>query len=74
MINNYIINEQDDNIPYPFMALSYNSNSWAQSLIKAAGGTVEQNFKGFDVSNSLRIPLINFQSMCPKSSRPRINQ
>lgn len=74
LISNYIINEQEDNIPYPFAGLSVNSNSWAQSLILAANGHVESNFSGLDVSYALRIPSIYFQAICPQYPRPKVNQ
>ena len=74
LVNNYIINEREDNIPYPFAGLSVNSNSWAQSLIPAANGQVNSNFSGLDVSHSLRIPPIYFQAICPDRPRPKVNQ
>lgn len=74
LVSNYIINEQEDNIPYPFAGLSVNSNSWAQSLILAANGQVSSNFSGFDASHTLRIPPIYFQAFCPKNPRPSVNQ
>lgn len=73
-VSNYIINEQEDNIPYPFAGLSVNSNSWAQSLILAANGQVNSNFSGLDRSHMLRVPPIYFQALCPKNPRPKVNQ
>ena len=35
LVNNYMINEREDNIPYPFSGLAINSNSWAQMRIPA---------------------------------------
>ena len=74
LVSNYIINEQEDNIPYPFAGLSVNSNSWAQSLILAANGQVDNNFSGLDASHALKIPSIYFQAICPKKPRPKVNQ
>jgi hypothetical protein len=74
LINNYIINERDDNIPYPFSGLAVNSNSWAQSVILAANGKVASDFKGLDISNNKRIPAIYFQAVCPAIPRPKVNQ
>ncbi len=74
LVNNYIINEQEDNIPYPFAGLSVNSNSWAQSLIHVAKGQVGSNFSGLDASHTLRVPPIYFQAYCPRVPRPKVNQ
>lgn len=74
LINNYIINESEDNIPYPFSGLSVNSNSWAQSIILAANGKVGSDFKGLDISHNMRIPAIYFQAICPALPRPKVNQ
>ncbi len=73
MVKNYMINEQEDNIPYPKFGLAVNSNSWVQSLVRAANGSVDHNFKGLDVSNTLRIPSIYFQAICSKDGRPKVN-
>jgi len=74
LVNNYVINEQEDNIPYPLAGLSVNSNSWVQSLILAANGQVNEDFSGFDASHGLRIPIIYFQAICPQKPRPKVNQ
>lgn len=57
-----------------FAGLSVNSNSWAQSLILAANGQVDNNFSGLDVSHALKIPSIYFQAICLKKPRPKVNQ
>jgi len=69
-----MINEREDNIPYPFSGLAVNSNSWAQSVILAANGKVSDDFKGLDVSHGMRIPSIYFQAICPAIPRPKVNQ
>ncbi|WP_102795863.1 hypothetical protein [Bowmanella denitrificans] len=74
LVNNYIINEQQDNIPYPFSGLNVNSNSWTQSLIHAANGKVSGNFTGLDISHDKRIPAIYFEAICPVEPRPKVNQ
>ena len=74
LVGSYILNEQEDNIPYPFAGLSVNSNSWVQSLIVAANGQVNDNFSGLDASHALRVPQIYFQAICPKKPRPKVNQ
>ena len=74
LINNYIINEREDNIPYPFSGLAVNSNSWAQSVIAAANGKVIEDLKGLDIFHNKRIPAIYFQAICPATPRPKVNQ
>jgi len=74
LINNYTINETMDNIPYPSAGLGINSNSWAQSLIKASQGQVKHDFIGADISSNQTIPDIYFQSICPAKPRPALNQ
>lgn len=71
-VRNYIFNETEDRIPYIFHGV--NSNSWAQSLIQAAGGLVKEDFVGLELSNAKRVPLIYFRAICPANRRPAVNQ
>ena len=74
LIVNYIINEELESIPYPIAGFGTNSNSWAQSVIRVAGGKVKENFSGADINHKNRIHSIYFQAICPKKPRPRINK
>jgi len=61
-VNNYILNENKNNISYPALGYGVNSNSWAQSVIDAVGGHVRQNFSGVDWWNGGRVPGSYFLS------------
>ena len=73
LVNNYSLNQMMDNIRYPIGGFGYNSNSWAQTVIELAGGVVQSDLKGLDISNGKRIPKTYFMPVCPKKSRKKIN-
>ncbi len=73
LIDIYNINLTMDEIPYPTAGFGYNSNSWAQSVIEYAGGTVKSNMSGFDISHQKRIPKIYFNPVCLNKPRPKLN-
>jgi len=52
--------------------MGFNSNSWVQTVIELAGGKVQDNLKGLDISHEKRIPQTYFMPHCSKS-RPAIN-
>lgn len=72
-INNYILNQTIDPINYPALGFGVNSNSWVQSILKYAGGRVDTNMKGFDLSHSKTIPRTYFDPICPVKRRIRVN-
>lgn len=51
LVKNFMINEMEENIPYPPGGIGYNSNSWAQTVIEIAGGRVSADFRGADVAH-----------------------
>ena len=73
LIDNYILNQIQSPIKYPTAGLGTNSNSWAQTVIELAGGKVEGDMSGIDVSNDKRIPKTYFEAFCPVRPRPRVN-
>lgn len=72
-IDAYILNQELDPIRYPTAGFGTNSNSWAQSVIEYAGGSVSENFRGVDISHERRIPRTYFLPFCPASRRPKVN-
>jgi hypothetical protein len=75
LIDNFALNQELDPIRYPTAGLGYNSNSWAQTVIELAGGTVKSsNMKGWDVSNGKRIPKTYFEAVCTVRPRPVLNR
>lgn len=72
-IESYLLNQSQDPIRYPTAGLGVNSNSWAQSVIEYAGGKGLQDFDGFDVSNTKRIPRTYFEPVCLPTARPKVN-
>lgn len=72
-IESYLLNQAQDPIRYPTAGLGVNSNSWAQSVIEYAGGKGMQNFDGFDVSHTRRIPKTYFEPICLPIARPIVN-
>ena len=73
LIDNYDINQTMDRIKYPTAGFGFNSNSWAQTVIELAGGKVDNDMKGLDISNNKRIPKIYFDPVCLLKPRPVIN-
>lgn len=73
LIENYILNQKLDPIRYPTVGLGVNSNSWDQSVIEYSGGKVNGNMKGFDVSNSKRVPRTYFMPFCTLQPRIKVN-
>lgn len=65
-ISNYQHNESYSNIPYPAMGFwgghGVNSNSWVQSVIEYANGTVDGDFTGADALNAERVDEWYFKS------------
>ena len=62
---NYIANEESNNISYPgnFATIfgdPVNSNSWANSLIRSAGGNSNPDFSGFDAGHDRAIDSYYF--------------
>jgi RHS repeat-associated protein len=63
-VENYISNENIANIPYPTAGgagqerskTTYNSNSWATSLLRYVGAEPHRDFKGYDALWDHRIP------------------
>lgn len=77
MIRTYMIVEEAQHIPYPRFGGGYNSNSWVQTLLTLAGGTVKDggDFDAYDRSHLLRIPNVYFQgACCPIRPIPDLNQ
>lgn len=72
-VDAFLINQSMDKIPYPTAGLGFNSNSWAQSVIEYSSGNSIEDFKGFDISHSKRIPRIYFEPVCTLKPRPRLN-
>lgn len=73
LIDNYHINQTMDKIKYPTAGFGFNSNSWAQTIIELAGGKVQSDLGGLDISNEKRIPKTYFDPICPAKPRPIIN-
>ncbi len=73
LVNAYSINQSMDKIAYPSAGFGFNSNSWAQTAIELAGGIVQSDLKGVDISNEKRIPRTYFMPICPLKPRPKIN-
>ncbi|MBL1259698.1 MAG: hypothetical protein COB33_004085 [Thiotrichaceae bacterium] len=73
IVNAYSVNQSMDKIAYPPLGFGFNSNSWAQTVIELAGGVVQSDLKGVDISNKKRIPRTYFMSVCPEKPRPKIN-
>jgi len=73
IVNAYSINQSIDKITYPSAGFGFNSNSWAQTVIELAGGIVQSDLKGVDISHEKRIPRTYFISICPAQPRPKIN-
>lgn len=74
LIEAYHINQSMDRIKYPNAGFGYNSNSWAQTVIALAGGKVQSNLNGMDISNDKRIPKTFFDFLCPAKTRPVLNR
>ncbi len=72
-IDSYLINQLSDPIKYPTAGFGHNSNSWAQSVIEYAGGTVVENVSGADIYSERRIPKTYFDAICPVNRRPKVN-
>mgnify|MGYP006875363304 CR=1 FL=1 len=72
-IGAYIINQLLDPIRYPTAGMGFNSNSWAQSAIKYAGGTTISNMAGLDIFHHRRIPETYFLPYCPSKPRVKLN-
>lgn len=60
LINNYMVNGTHLRLKYPTAGMGINSNSWAQTVVQLAGGTVTEDFFGLDVSHNRRVPAIMF--------------
>ena len=60
LVNNFMLNETHLQHKYPTGGFGINSNSWAQTVIELAGGTVQEDFSGVDVSHRLRVPALYF--------------
>jgi len=73
LVDTYHINQTIDKIKYPTAGLGYNSNSWAQTVIELAGGKIDSDMSGWDVSNGKRIPKTYFVPVCPAEPRPELN-
>lgn len=73
IVNDYSLNQLTDKISYPSAGFGFNSNSWAQTVIELAGGVVQSDLKGFDISNKKRIPKTYFMPICPSKPRQKIN-
>jgi hypothetical protein len=73
LATNFRLNQAISPIPYPFMGLGYNSNSFVQSLIRHSGGNVDTNMNGWDVSHDKVIPKTYFEAQCPVKPRPTLN-
>ncbi|MCG7567103.1 hypothetical protein MHM95_12510 [Pseudoalteromonas sp. CnMc7-15] len=73
LIGNYILNQTVDPIKYPTAGFGVNSNSWVQSVIEYSGGNVDGDMKGFDISNSKRVPRTYFMPFCPVAPRVKVN-
>lgn len=73
IVDAYSINQSMDKIAYPPAGFGFNSNSWAQTVIQLAGGKVQSDLNGFDISNNKRIPKTYFTPICPVKPRPIIN-
>lgn len=73
LIDAYHINQTMDKIKYPTAGFGFNSNSWVQTIIKLAGGKVQSDLSGFDISNAKRIPKTYFDAVCLSKPRPVIN-
>ena len=74
LINAYITNQILDPIRYPTAGAGFNSNSWAQSAIKYAGGVAPSNMRGLDIFHHRRIPETYFLPYCPSKPRVKLNQ
>lgn len=74
LIDAYLINQLLDPIRYPTASAGFNSNSWAQSAIKYAGGTTTSNMAGLDIFHHKRIPETYFLPYCPSKPRVKLNQ
>ena len=72
-IENYILNQKIDPIRYPTAGFGVNSNSWVQSVIEYSGGKVSGDMKGFDISNSKRVPRTYFMPFCTVKPRIKVN-
>jgi len=73
LIESYLLNQRNDPIKYPTAGLGVNSNSWAQSVIQYSGGKVSGDMKGFDISNSKRVPSTYFKAVCLNKPRVQVN-
>lgn len=73
LVDTYSINQSMDKITYPSAGFGFNSNSWAQTVIQLAGGIVQNDLIGLDISNKKRIPKTYFIPTCPVKPRPKIN-
>lgn len=62
LVNNFMLNETHLQHPYPSGGFGVNSNSWAQTVIQLAGGTVQEDFSGVDISHDLRVPALYFST------------
>lgn len=74
LINAYVTNQLLDPIRYPTAGMGFNSNSWAQSAIKYAGGITTSNMTGLDIFHHRRIPETYFLPYCPSKPRVKLNQ
>lgn len=73
LVDNYNINQRMDKIKYPIAGFGFNSNSWAQTIIKLSGGIVQSDLGGLDISKYKRIPKTYFEPICPTAKRIQIN-
>ncbi|WP_281649209.1 hypothetical protein [Parendozoicomonas sp. Alg238-R29] len=74
LVNYYSINQSMGRVKYPTGGFGYNSNSWAQSIIKHSGGIGLKNFDGIDIGHDKEIPKTYFTPICPSKPRPRLNK
>lgn len=73
LVDYYTINQELDPVKYPAAGFGYNSNSWAQTVIRLAGGTIPSNLKGLDLNHHKRIPKTYFVPVCTLKPRPKLN-
>ncbi len=73
LISAYHTNQTMDKIKYPTAGIGFNSNSWAQSVIQLAGGKVDSDMSGLDISHDKRIPKTYFDPVCLPYPRPTLN-